>query len=166
VTAPFSVEPLAAHHDKSGFACGVDALDRYLTRQAGQDVRRRVTACYVACETGCLRVVGYYTLAAACVPLADLPDDLGKRLPRYPAVPVARLGRLAVDRDYQGRRLGGALLWDALMRAIRSEIAVFALIVDAKDERAEQFYRHHGFQPLASLPGRMILSLARWKGNA
>lgn len=166
MTAPFFIEALAVHHDTSGFNCGVTSLDRYLFQQAGQDVRRRVTACYAACETGCSRVVGYYTLAAACVPLAELPDDLRKRLPRYPAVPVARLGRLAVHRAYQGRHLGAALLWDALMRAVRSEVAVFALIVDAKDERAERFYRHHGFQPLGSLPGRLILSLARWKGNA
>jgi predicted GNAT family N-acyltransferase len=67
----------------------------------------------------------------------------GKRLPRYPSVPVARLCRLAVDQD-RGRKLGSALLWDAIQRSSRSEIAVFALVVDAKDDQAAAFYHHHG----------------------
>jgi ribosomal protein S18 acetylase RimI-like enzyme len=84
--------------------------------------------------------------------LNDMPQDIVERLPRYPAVPVARLGRLAVDQADQGRRLGSAMLWDAITRAARSEVAVFALAVDAKDERAAAFYRHHGFAPFGSAP--------------
>ena len=67
-------------------------------------------------------------------------------------MPIARLGRLAVDSAYLGRQLGATLLWDAAMRAVRSEVAVFALAVDAKDDRAEAFYLHHGFTAFGSSP--------------
>ncbi len=72
---------------------------------------------------------------------------------------MARLGRLAVDSAYRGRKLGAGLLWDAVTRALRSEIAVFALVVDAKDDEAEAFYRHHGFTAFGSLPRQLVLPL-------
>jgi ribosomal protein S18 acetylase RimI-like enzyme len=159
MTGPFLVEALGSSHDRASFSCGVPALDRYFQKQVTQDVRRRATACYVAIEAATGKVSGYYTLAAAGVPLADLPPELAKRLPRYPSVPVARLGRLAVDQAYRGRKLGGALLWDAVQRSSRSEIAVFALVVDAKDAEAEGFYRHHGFVSFGSQPRQLVLPL-------
>lgn len=155
----FRIEALGAQHDRGGFDCGVEASAPYFPVQASQDVRRRVTACYVVLDITTTRVVGYYTLAASSIPLPDLPDPLITRLPRYPSVPVARLGRLAVDLGVQGRRLGGALVWDALTRAARSEVAVFALVVDAKDDSAAAFYRHHGFAGFGSLTGQLILPL-------
>jgi GNAT superfamily N-acetyltransferase len=161
VAGPYRIEALGPHHDRATFACGVPALDRYLREQAAQDMRRRVTACYLAVETGTGQVAGYYTLAAAGIPLGDLPEPLAKRLPRYPSVPVARLGRLAVGQAHQGRQLGAALLWDAATRAARSEVAVFALVVDAKDDQAEAFYRHHGFLAFGSLARQLILPLAK-----
>lgn len=153
----FVVEPLAPDHDRTAFACGVDALDRYLQHQAGQDVRRRAAACFVAREIATGRIAGYYTLAAGSVLLSGIPAPLAKRLPRYPSVPVALLGRLAVGLAWRGLSLGGALLWDAVDRAARSDVAVFALVVDAKDTQADSFYRHHGFVTFGSLPGRLIL---------
>jgi len=161
MTGSFIVEPLGSGHDRSAFTCGVDALDRYFREQAGQDVRRRATACFVAHEIATDRIAGFYTLAAAGVPLAQMPARLAKRLPRYPAVPVARVGRLAVALAYRGRKLGGALLWDAVERASRSEVAVYALVVDAKDEQAENFYLHHGFVAFGDAPGTLILPLPR-----
>ena len=161
MTAPFVIEVLGPEHARADFACGVEALDRYFREQVTQDVRRRATACYVALDVATATVAGYYTLAAASVALADLPEILAKRLPRYPSVPVARLGRLAVDLAYRGRQLGGALLWDAAMRALRSEIAVYALVVDAKDDEAVRFYRHHGFVSFGSLPRQLVLPLAK-----
>jgi predicted GNAT family N-acyltransferase len=92
--------------------------------------------------------------------LAGLPEQLAKRLPRYPSVPVARLGRLPVDQTYRGRKLGSALLWDAGQTAVRSEVAVYALVVDAKDEHAELFYRHHGFVPFKGRSRQLFLPLA------
>src|SRR5438105_4924986 len=156
----FFVEPLAPEHDRNEFACGIEALDRYFQHQAGQDVRRRATACFVAREISTGRVAGYYTLAAGGILLADMPNALAKRLPRYPSVPVARLGRLAVGSAYQGLKLGGALLWDAVERAARSEVAVYALVVDAKDAQAASFYRHHGFAAFDSAPRRLLLPLS------
>ena len=161
MTGAFIVEPLGPSHDRTAFTCGVDALDRYFREQAGQDVRRRATACFVAREIATNRIAGFYTLAAGGILLAKLPARLAKRLPRYPAVPVARLGRLAVARAWQGRKLGGALLWDAVERARRSEVAVYALVVDAKDEQAESFYLRHGFVRFGETPGSLILPLPK-----
>lgn len=134
-------------------------LKRYLREQVTQDIRRRIAACFVALADG-QRIAGYYTLASASLLLADLPDSIGKKLPRYPTVPAVRLGRLAVDRAYKGQGLGGALLADALDRAARSEIAAYALMVDAKDIAAATFYKHHGFVALPDSPLTLFLPLA------
>jgi GNAT superfamily N-acetyltransferase len=159
-TPPFRIEALSASHDQTGFACGVEPLDRYFKEQVSQDIRRRATACFVAVDLANGRIAGYYTLAAGSVPLPDLPEHLAKRLPRYPSVPVARLGRLAIDQSYQGKRLGGALLWDAVARAARAELMAYALVVDAKDDNAEAFYIHHGFTLFGGR--RLVLPLAKF----
>ncbi len=161
----FRIEPLADHHDRAAFHCGTDPLDRYFREQVTQDIRRRATLCYVALEPDSGKVGGYYTLAASGVPLTDMPEPIVKRLPRYPLVPVARMGRLAVDHQFRGVKLGSALLWDAAIRAARSEIAVFALVVDAKDTTAEAFYRHHGFLAFGSLTNQLMLPLGRLKAG-
>jgi len=161
VTPPFRIEALDPAHDRTRFRSGVSALDDYLARQAGQDVRRRVSACFLAIDADSGRIAGYYTLAAAGVALTDLPPSFARRLPRYPSVPVARLGRLAIDTGFRGRKLGAALLADAVTRAMRSEVAVLALVVDAKDDQAAAFYRHHGFEPLGSAPRRLFLAFRR-----
>ena len=123
-------------------------------------MRRRLTACYIATDIANGNIAGFYTLSAAEIILSDVPEDLKRKLPRYPSVPVARLGRLAVDHRYRGQKLGGALLIDAANRAARSEIAVFALVVDAKDETAISFYQHYGFQTYGSLPDKLIASIS------
>ncbi len=161
MTAPFLVEPLGPSHDRTAFACGVDPLDLYFRETAGQHGRRRITACFVAREIATNRIAGFYTLASAGILLAQMPVRLAKRLPRYPVVPVARLGCLAVALAYHGRKLGGALLWDAVERASRSEVAVYALAVDAKDEQAERFYLHHGFFPFGDTPRTLMLPLPK-----
>ena len=91
---------------------------------------------------------------------------MSKRLPRYPSVPVARVGRLAVDQAFHGQKLGGALLADAAVRAARSEVAVFALVVDAKDDTAVAFYRHHGFEGFGSKDRQLIVSLKHFAREA
>jgi ribosomal protein S18 acetylase RimI-like enzyme len=156
---PFRLQPLSDGHDRSRFDSGSEALDRYLRVQATQDIRRRVAACFVAVDA-VQRIAGYYTLSAASVALDLLPAATAARLPRYPTVPAVRMGRLAIDRAFKGRGLGGALLADALLRSMRSEIAAYALIVDAKDESAAAFYRHHGFIALSSMPMCLFLPLA------
>lgn len=156
---PLVLERLASHHGRAEFKSGVELLDRYFHTQASQDVRRRVSACFVAVDQAGV-VAGYYTLAMSAVLLSDLSDEHAKRLPRYPTVPVARLGRLAVDARWRGRGLGGALLWDAIERAARAEIAAYALLVDAKDDAAAAFYRHHGFLTLGGGVHTLFLPLA------
>lgn len=129
---------------------------------ASQDVRRRASACCAAVQVSSHRLAGYCTLAAGGVPLNDLPPELTRRLPRFPSVPVDRVGRLAVDQAFRGRKLGAALLADAALRAARSEVAVHALIVDAKDDVAVAFYRHHGFQPLSGKALQFFVPLQRF----
>jgi GNAT superfamily N-acetyltransferase len=156
-------------HDRSGFASGAPALDSYLRTQAGQDMKRRVAACFLAIDTATGHIAGYYTLAACHVRLGDVPPDWQRRLPRYRAVPAVRLGRLAIDRHHQGLKLGAALLSDAAARALRSEIAAQMMVVEAKDDPAAAFYRHHGFRPDPGEPLRLyapLTSLARTEGFA
>ena len=160
---PFRLEPLTAEHDRGSFHCGEDALDRYLRTQATQDIRRRVAACFVAVETASGNVAAYYTIAAASLPLVDLPPQEAKRLPRYPTLPAVRIGRLAVDQRFQGRGLGAALLVDAARRTLQAPPAVFALLVDAKNDQAVAFYRRYGFRSLASRPPTLFLPLATFE---
>jgi predicted N-acetyltransferase YhbS len=134
-------------------------LDNYLQQRVTQDIRRRVTACFVAVDAD-QHIAGYYTLASASLPLPDLPAAIGRKLPRYPSVPTVRLGRLAVDVQFKGQGLGGALLADALYRATRSEIAAYAVVVDAKDDQAAAFYSHHGFIALPTAQMTLFLPLA------
>ena len=103
------IEPLASQHDRTNFSCGEPALDAYLQRQASQDMRRRIAQVFVAVGDGPGMIAGYYTVSAASFQKDELPPALAKRLPHYP-VPAAVLGRLAVDRGYQGRGLGELLL--------------------------------------------------------
>lgn len=158
-SSPFRIERLG-DHDRGMFDCGVAPLNEYLRRLVTQDTRRNITACYVAVEVVTHRVAGYYTLAATGVPLTALPPTVVRRLPRYPSVPAVRIGRLAIDVAFQGRRLGGALLVDAIDRTRRSGIAAFAIIVDAKNEQAAAFYEHHGFARFESQPLQLFLPIA------
>lgn len=157
--ARLRVVPLDAEYNRSMFSSGSEPLDRYFQQQVTQDMLRRVTACFVAL-TSEQRIAGYYTLAAASVLLNDLPSSIGKKLPRYPLVPAVRMGRLAVDKDFNGHGLGGALLADAMNRAAHSEIAAYAMVVDAKDKKAAAFYQHHGFIPLPNSPLTLFFPLA------
>ena len=155
----FRIEPLAADHDRSQFVSGSDALDRYFREQASQDIKRRIATCFVAIKITDQNVVGYYTLSATSVALNAFSPQIIKRLPRYPVVPAALLGRLAVARDYQGQGLGGILLADALKRTAPAEIGVFAMVVDAKDDAAQRFYEHYGFTLLPGEARRLCLPI-------
>lgn len=143
-SAPFLLTQFNATHGRGTFSSSSEPLNRYLREQVTQDIRRRVAACYVALADE-QRIAGYYTLASASLLLNSMPAATAKKLPRYPTVPAVRLGRLAVDQFYAGQGLGGALLADAIERATRSEIAAFAMVVEAKDESSAAFYRHHSF---------------------
>ena len=156
MTGGFIIEPLNGSHGRTEFSCSVVALDRYFRENVTQDIKRRVSNCFVALdESG--TVAAFYTLAATSLPLTELSPAETRRLPRYPLLPAGLIGRLAVDHRYRGQGLGAALVVDAITRVMRSEPAIFALVVDAKDDAAAKFYEHLGFcafisQPLLFLP--------------
>jgi predicted GNAT family N-acyltransferase len=139
---------LSDTHDRDGFTCGVESLDRYFKTQAGQDVRRKANAVFVLSQEAVPdRVLGYYTLCAMAISQGEVPEAARKHIPRYPLVSCTLIGRLAVAKDQQGRRLGSILLADALQRAFDSASTVGSsmVIVDALDEAAAGFYAAHGF---------------------
>lgn len=154
------VAPLGPHHDRTAFSCGEPALDAYLQRQASQDIRRRVAQVFVAIGDAPHKIDGYFSLSATSFEKAELPQELAKRLPHYP-VPAAVLGRLAIDRARQGCGLGEALLLDAICRVVQASatMAVYAMIVDAKNARAQTFYERYGFRAFTGMPGRLFLPL-------
>jgi len=153
----YRIEPLA-DHDRAFFDSGSETLDRYFRERAGQDVRRRLASCFVAVDEKA-EVAGFYTLAASAVSLETIAPQRAKKLPRYPQIPAVLLGRLAVAGKHQGRRLGAALVADALIRAASSEIAAHLVVVDAKDERAARFYEHLEFERLDGESLRLIRAL-------
>jgi GNAT superfamily N-acetyltransferase len=160
----FIVVPLDDSHDRAGFTCGIDSLDRYLRTQAGQDVRRRANAVFVMVEAERPSAIfGYYTLAATSLRPGDVPEAARPHIPRYPLVSATLIGRFAVAADRQGHRLGASLLADALKRAHASSATVGSsmIVVDALNERAAAFYMAHDFIPLADslrlvLPMRLV----------
>jgi GNAT superfamily N-acetyltransferase len=135
-------------HDRAGFTCGVESLDRYLKTQAGQDVRRKANAVFVLCKRDApAHLLGYYTLCAMAISQGDVPKAARKHILRYPLVSATLIGRLAVAKDWQGQNLGAVLLADALQRAFDSAATVGSsmVVVDALDEGAAGFYAAHGF---------------------
>ena len=149
------VEPLGQDHDRAGFSCGNASLDRYLKDQAGQDLRRGCAMPFVLVQArGGASILGYYTLSSYGIDVGELPADVVKKLPRYPLIPATLLGRLAVDRRYQGQGIGEFLLMDALRRAFAAVV-----VVDANDASATKFYRRLGFVAFPSITGRLFLPM-------
>jgi GNAT superfamily N-acetyltransferase len=160
---PEHVAPLEKTHDRKSFDCGNEELNRYLREQARQDAAKRVAAPFIFTQPGRPAVLGFYTLSSSIIPVAELPPDLMKQLPRYGQLPVTLLGRLAVDRSVSGQGLGEFLLVDALRRSLEAaqQIAAMAVIVEAKDQRAEGFYRHFDFRPFQQTPLRLFLPMGQ-----
>ena len=154
-----SFEPLA-DHDRSGFTCGVAALDDWFRTRAGQDQRRRVAQVFVALDGD--GIAGFYSLGMYTLVPDALPDALARKLPRYDAIPTALIGRLARATRTAGTGIGDLLLADALTRVLAAAqlVAAYAIVVDAKDDRGRTFYRAHGFLSLPSRPNRLFLPTA------
>ncbi|MDT8321737.1 MAG: GNAT family N-acetyltransferase [Xanthomonadales bacterium] len=155
------IAPLGNQHDRKSFDCGERSLNQYLYSYASQDIRRRVNRVFISSPQNSPRqVIGYYSLSAGSLDAADLPEKLRRRLPKYP-VPVVLLGRLAVAESHQGRGLGSILLGDALQRVARASevMAVYAVVVDALNNQAAEFYRQFGFIPLPSQPRKLFLPM-------
>lgn len=152
------VEPLAGHHDRAAFSSGQQELDEWFRRRAGQDEKRNVARVFVAIAPE-LGIIGFYSLSSYTLALADLPEGLAKRLPRYDAIPAALIGRLARDVRARGQGIGELLLADAVRRSLgaRRSVAIYAIVVDANGERAAEFYRDFGFQPFPGRPLRQFM---------
>jgi hypothetical protein len=153
-----AIEPLGKHHDRSQFSCGNAALDEWFRNRAGQDERRNVARVFVARDDE-LGVAGFYSLSAFTLAIEDVPEDLAGKLPRYDAIPAALIGRLARDERARERDLGELLLADAVRRILTAgrSLAVFAIIVDAKERAAAAFYESFGLRRFPTRPGRLFL---------
>lgn len=154
---PFSpVEKLRFDHETEAFDCGKAELNRFLHRFAFVNQRANTAQTYVVCRG--TQVVGYYSLTVGQADHRDAPTRISQGIARHP-IPLMILARLAVDRREQGKRLGAALLKDALLRcAAAADIAgIRALFVHAKDEEATAFYRHFNFQPSPTDPHHLFL---------
>lgn len=154
---------LNSSHKKNLFVCEEPSLEGYLRKQAGQDVKRQVAACFILeGEDGAVK--GYYTLSADSVDRTLIPGDLQKKLP-YKNLPVTLLGRLARDSNYKGQGIGGLLLADALRRAYlaSSTIGVWAVVTDPINEKARAFYESFGFLSLES--ERMFIPMETIKAS-
>jgi GNAT superfamily N-acetyltransferase len=142
------VELLDSAHDRAGFTCGVESLDRYLKTQASQDLRRKANGVFVLIEAAApARILGFYTVCATALPQGEVAEAARKHLPRYPLVSATLIGRLAIAKERQGQRLGAVLLADALRRANGSAgtVGSVMIVVDALDEAAAGFHALHGF---------------------
>ena len=155
------IAPLDRQHDRKSFDCGENSLNQYLHRYANQDIRRRVNRVFVASPPDAPRqVIGYYSLSAGNLDATALPESFRRRLPKYP-VPVVLLGRLAVAESRQRIGLGSILLADALQRIAQASqvMAVYAVVVDALNDQAAEFYQQFGFVPLPSQPLKLFLTM-------
>jgi ribosomal protein S18 acetylase RimI-like enzyme len=149
-------------HDKKNFNCGKQLLDDYLHKQAKQDVKRKLSACFVLLEDESKKIIGYYTLSSTVVQRDLLPEEIVKKLPpSYNDLPATLLGRLAIDNSFQGQGLGELLLVDALKRSYYtsvSSVASMAVVVDPIDEAAINFYKKYGFILLPD-SGKMFIAM-------
>ncbi len=157
----FLTEVLAKKHVKEGFSCGKPMLDNYLHHQSSQDVKRKLSACFVLPDPENMFIKAWYTLSSFSVKLETLPGKARKRLPpAYESIPATLLGRLAVDRSYQKQGLAKLMLIDALRRSYEASksVASYAVVVDPMDEEARDFYLRYGFIGFPDSP-RMFLAM-------
>ena len=148
-------------HDRAGFRCGEPALDEFLHKYAAQQGAKGLSSIFVLVDDAHPRkILGFYTLSAAQIGVAQLSDAERKKLPRYP-VPCFRMGRLARSVDCSGSGIGSLLLGLAVERCLKAkaQVAAYALLVDAKNDQAKSFYEHFGFVPCIDAPMTLYLPL-------
>ena len=161
------IAPLNAAHDRVGFRCNVEALDQYIHKQAGQDIKRRISRIFVAAMPDSPKeVMGYYSLSTLSIELSQLPEKLARKLLKHP-VPAALIGRLAVSEDAQGCGIGKMLLVDAIKRtlSVSDQIAIYAMVVDAMNDDTRGFYEQFGFTRLSDSSPRLFLPLKPFEDN-
>jgi len=161
---PYSIQELdPKSHDRNGFDCGVEPLNRYLRTLAIQHRAKGIATTFVLVDSDQpARILGYYSLSAATLAFERLTEADRRGLPTYP-IPAVRIGRLAASAGYRGQRLGELLLQNAIKRAAlaRHTLGVYAVVVEAKDVSAEAFYRRYGFRPCDAQTRQLYLPLGR-----
>lgn len=157
----YRIELLNKSHEKAQFDCGEISLNNYLKKQATQDMKRNLCAIYVLLDSKAPIILGYYSLSASSILLDNLPQEMSRKLPRYPSIPVTLLGRLAVDIKLQKKGFGEILLVDALKRAykISNELGSMAVIVDALNDDAINFYEKFGFIRFVDRKTQLFLTM-------
>ena len=156
------IQPLdRGKHQRDTFNCDIDSLNRYIRKQASQDLKRKIATVFVLIDSPNPQVIAYYTLSAYTVEITELDNALAKSLPRYPLLPATLLGRLAVDINCRGQSFGELMLIDALKKSLAATttVASVALIAEAIDETAANFYRKYGFQEFKSNPQKLYLPM-------
>lgn len=158
MTKPFIIDPLTAKHIREGFDCGIENLNDFLKRFARQNNEKGLGRTYVAVQQGHAIVCGYYTIASGSISFDSIPENL----PRYP-IPVVHLGRLAVDKAFQGQRLGKVLLADALKRTVKlsDQLGIYAVEVHALTNDAREFYLKFGFTELLDEKLHLYMSIKK-----
>lgn len=154
-------EPLLKHHNRKDFCCGNNLIDNYFQKQAMQDVKRKLSACFILKDQSTDKTIAFYTLSANSINSKLIPSHLANKLPEsYKRIPVTLLGRFAVHSDKQSLGIGKTILIDALLRAYETSksVASFAIIVDPINDVAEAFYNHYGFIKLPD-SGKMFLPM-------
>lgn len=157
----YLTEPLDSNHCRDHFSCGNSLLDNYFWTQAKQDVKRKLSVCFVLVDNETGKISGYYTLSSSSISNDLIPEFFLKKLPKsYQSLPAVLLGRLAVDKNFQGKGVGKLLLIDSLKRCYDTSksIGTFAVIVDPLDKEAERFYEKYGFIHLPD-SGKMFLPM-------
>ena len=159
-----SIEDVESNSIKD-FSCGIDELDIYLKEFSRQNHKKGFGKSFVVLNEE--RVIGYYTISMSSVEFVDIPENYNRGIPKYPA-PVAKIGRLAVDTQFQGQKIGSALLIDALKKILEASkiVAAYAVAVDAKNDSSKRFYEGFGFIPYKSelslfLPMKTIIKLLK-----
>lgn len=161
------IEQLNSAHDRAGFHCDVESLDHYIHKQAGQDIKRRISRVFVASSLENPNdVKGYYSLSTLSIELSQLPAQLSRKLPKHP-IPAALVGRLAVDKNAKGCGIGKSLLVDAIRRtlSVSEQIGIYAMVVDVINDEVKGFYEQFGFARLSDESSRLFLPLMRIYGE-
>ncbi len=159
---PLTIELLdKKKHNRSAFVCGNDSLDNYIKKQPSQELKKNVSTIFVLIDSPNVDIIAYYTLSAYTLDVSSLNESFAKTVPRYPLLPATLLGRLAVTKAYQGKGIGELILVDALQRVLEAttQIASLAVVVEAIDENAVNFYQRYGFLQFKHHPLKLYLPI-------
>lgn len=156
-----AIESLSRKHNRAGFDCGVDELNKYLQRVARQHLNKGMSRTFVLIdESRPLDIIGFYTLAACEIHVEKLPHKYSKKYP--PKAPAAKLARLAVAKNYQRRGYGMYMIVNAIERilTVSENLGIIGFFVDAKNDAARQYYEQFGFISLPDNPLELFLPIA------